>query len=151
MAKKTKKITTKNPDYFTKGNRLIAEFMGFEFIDEYLFIKTPGSKPVDRGRLTYHSSWDSLMPVIEKLEKMGIRVQISAGECNISWWYSPKKTVFEWKQPRSLFDPIGGKYFSKYTVNSDLKIQAAYDNIVYFLEWFSKKRIVYPPRKKNKK
>jgi hypothetical protein len=43
-----------------KNNKLIAEFMGI------------GLKPNECGRLfRYHSSWDWLMPVVEKCFKTG--------------------------------------------------------------------------------
>lgn len=51
-----------------KGNLLIAEFMGFT-INEDLNLcmdKIPLFKPTD---LKYHSKWDSLMRVVEKIAK----------------------------------------------------------------------------------
>jgi len=57
-----------------KRNKLIAEFMG-------------GLKPMDEHWVEthgfYHTSWDWLMPVVEKIEKMGVDVIINRFSCQI--------------------------------------------------------------------
>jgi len=45
-----------------KNNKLIAEFMDYENVDEMF--------PFD-GELHYHTSWDWLMPVVSKCFKTG--------------------------------------------------------------------------------
>jgi len=53
----------------TENNRLIAEFMGFEvFYRPYSngFIEISKSELCDVDDMKYHTSWDWLMPVIEK-------------------------------------------------------------------------------------
>ena len=40
-----------SPSYIIKANRLIGEFMGFKFIDDYSFQKTPNGHVYDRGVL----------------------------------------------------------------------------------------------------
>lgn len=58
-----KKLT---PEEIISGNRLIAEFMGYIFVDEYTFKTSPNGNTYDRGILGYCSSWDKLMPVVYK-------------------------------------------------------------------------------------
>lgn len=43
-----------------KDNKLIAEFMGVDQVDIDYAIN-------EHGQLKYHSSWDWLMPVVEKI------------------------------------------------------------------------------------
>jgi hypothetical protein len=47
-------------DYFFNSNKEIHEFMGHNCVSAISAINT-----------TYHKSWDSLMPVIDKIEEMG--------------------------------------------------------------------------------
>ncbi|MCP3682375.1 MAG: hypothetical protein GY861_06755 [bacterium] len=54
-----------------ENNKLIAEFMGKEIYQHY-------------HESNYHSSWNWLMPVVDKIEDMGCEVVITNGECTIS-------------------------------------------------------------------
>tara|TARA_R110002012_G_C11212595_1_gene561411 strand:+ start:199 stop:525 length:327 start_codon:yes stop_codon:yes gene_type:complete len=47
-----------------KDNKLIAEFMGYVYEDDILVPEEP----------QYDTSWDWLMPVVEKIEEIGIDV-----------------------------------------------------------------------------
>lgn len=86
------------------GNKLIAKFMGHEVmcdgISQYICYKTP---KFENGRLSglhnkesvtdihnlYNTSWDWLMPVVEKIESLGYKWNISSSTeypyhiCNI--------------------------------------------------------------------
>ena len=62
-----------------EGNKLIAEFMGVKEIDGMRLIE---NAPHIRAtcyftpdQLEYHTSWDWLMPVVEKIAKLGFRVK----------------------------------------------------------------------------
>lgn len=73
-----------------EGNKLIAEFMGLTksingatIETRYVFDwknKPQGDLPVD---LKFNSSWDWLMPVIEKIETLDFIVIIKQNECVI--------------------------------------------------------------------
>lgn len=72
-----------------ESNKLIAEFMGAELDGEDWHITgrewTVSNKRYP-GNLQYHTSWDWLMPVIEKIESHGCIVNISiclGRMCNI--------------------------------------------------------------------
>ena len=62
----------------SEGNKLIAEFMGLVYRNGYNYTGWYKSTTTekfayiicDTERLKYHSSWDWLMPVIEKIEGM---------------------------------------------------------------------------------
>ena len=54
-----------------KNNKLIAEFMGYEIIyrpNSNGFIEISDTELCDVDDLKYHTSWDWLMPVVEKIE-----------------------------------------------------------------------------------
>ena len=66
------------------GNQLLAEFMGG-------VLDSPQSKYYyfpEKGRyeteLKYHSSWDWLMSVVEKIESLGFDVKIKGIACSIN-------------------------------------------------------------------
>lgn len=55
-----------------KSNRLIAEFMGLELLNspswqEYYITRTSTSGYITH-KLEYHTNWQRLMPVVEKIE-----------------------------------------------------------------------------------
>lgn len=47
-----------------RDNKLIAEFMGVDQVDIDTWLET-------NSNLKYHTSWDWLMPVVEKIESLG--------------------------------------------------------------------------------
>jgi hypothetical protein len=67
-----------------EGNKLIAEFMGMEYHwypknnyyarPQHTFFE--GNKIWGIEDLKFHSSWDWLMPVIERIESLGYRWEI---------------------------------------------------------------------------
>lgn len=72
---------------FEKGNKMIAEFVGHKLIGkpewEYEYWLIEGNNY--RGdELKYHTSWDWLMPVVEKIEGLNFGVNIYQGNgCHI--------------------------------------------------------------------
>jgi len=127
--------------------------MGLIFIDNTWFKRTPN---IDASKfhvsiLGYSSNWDAIMKVVEKLEELGVHITINPHHCHIVWWYSKNKsTTFQgnscgkWKEPRQPFDSVGGKFYSRDVgvgvtaekVNTQTKIEAVFNNVVYFLEWY---------------
>lgn len=67
-----------------EGNKLIAEFMGITPIVENngVVYKDPNTGHIMLIR--YHTSWDWLMPVVEKIESLGYGVTIYRKGCHIN-------------------------------------------------------------------
>ena len=98
-----------------KGNILIALFMGMTRIDEYrLRYGQEWYETIDRGRLTYHSSWDDLMPVIEQIFNM------EWDECDVY-----KAIHIEY-----LMEDIESNLI-------DINIEKTHLSVVEFLEWYN--------------
>lgn len=143
MKNKIFKYTTEE---VVRCNRLIGEFMGLMFLDDYTFKTKEHGIIRDRHQLKYFSDWNKLMDVIDKIEILGANFEIRNHNSHIAWWYSNKKTNFDWKEPRTPFDSIGGKFYSRDVgvdrtaekVNCETKLQANYNNVVYFIEWYNK-------------
>lgn len=128
-----------------EGNRLIAEFMGRKFkpykdnhsydaeyntyaeclsaIEENKWMGYTPQLGWKIGVGKYHSSWDWLMPVVEKIEKMDsrdvdCRISIEKDTCNI--YYDDKEKQYE---------------FNLWADGS--KIKAVWQSIVAFLQWYN--------------
>tara|TARA_R110000803_G_scaffold53933_1_gene110503 strand:- start:172 stop:513 length:342 start_codon:yes stop_codon:yes gene_type:complete len=62
-----------------KDNKIIAEFMGFTkdskdlyLIDDYNLRSEDEYQATYVGEMKFHTSWDWLMPVVERIESLGI-------------------------------------------------------------------------------
>ena len=124
-------------------NILIAEFMGgkpvnavksnpiaysfpFEFghqetWDEGGFQGSGKSSCWDIEDLQYHSSWEWLMPVIEKIEELGADFGIKRNKVLIHGFVQNKIEIYRWESG---------------TIHS--KIENTFDGVVEFIKWFNK-------------
>lgn len=77
----------------TEGNQLIAEFMGITddkgWYDGFLIDKAGlpfscGAMGNGTRKLNFNSSWDWLMPVVEKIENSGFDVNVKGISCSIN-------------------------------------------------------------------
>jgi len=71
---------------------------------------------INAGDLKYNTSWDWLMPVVEKIESLMWEVEIRATRCTIEQY------------------PDSSKYF--YGANGD-KIKSTYHAVVEFIKWYN--------------
>tara|TARA_R100000005_G_scaffold96200_1_gene81366 strand:+ start:241 stop:579 length:339 start_codon:yes stop_codon:yes gene_type:complete len=74
---------------YTETNKLIAEFDGMtnHHNDKSMMVrKTPlGNDVVSIEELDYDKSWDCLMPVIEKIEKLGYKFEKNYQRVDKDW------------------------------------------------------------------
>lgn len=140
------KIFKYTPEEVIRCNRLIGEFMGLIFLDDYTFKTKENGILRDRHQLKYFSDWNKIMNVVDYIESIGANFEIRQHNCHIAWWYSKRKTNFEWKEPRTPFDSVGGKFYSRDVgvdrtaekINCKTKLEAIYNNVIYFIEWYNK-------------
>ena len=127
-----------------EGNKLIAAFMG------YKYFKSPyggcGLCKDEKDMSTwlavsnaiYNSSWDWLMPVVEKIESNPkCFLNISGNECNviIHSEYEGYEPLFEWCE------------------NNSRKIDAVWITVLEFIKWHNQKEkhnITFPDEMVNK-
>ena len=69
-----------------ENNKLIAEFMGVKSYEASGYTNFVYSEDNDRTEvdLSYHDSWDWLMPVVEKIESLGYELIITESRCKIN-------------------------------------------------------------------
>lgn len=130
-----------------EGNRLIAEFMGAKeetgeiaassigkakvSLDKMYFPKNerfPDNMYTCKAQdLEYNTSWDWLMPVVEKIETMGYEFSINGerlgeGLKHNTWIGLPNGNILEKDQ-----------WFSS-------KIESVYDAVIQFIQWYNQNK-----------
>lgn len=110
-----------------EGNKLIAAFIGAKWNGEYFeYEKGYRMRP---DELCYHTSFDWLMPVVEKINnsmvgEMWFRTIIAPTQCDISVYAHGGMSV-PMRQPRIH---VGAK---------DKMIDAVYECVVKFIQWYN--------------
>ncbi len=139
-----------------EDNKLIAEFMDVNLItiDDIRANKNPYISSVDgytKEDLQYHTSWNWLMPVVDKIEEMGFTTSIKTSYVRINpremgrydnyiSWISFSKGSWHSRNPcPSVDDDVDNGYESigHETIN---KRQAIYKAVVSFINWYNKNK-----------
>ena len=104
----------------TENNKIIAEFMGYEILDEYC---DPYPKNLEVNSLPMlefmFNSWDELMEVVEKIESLGYWTEILSGvhhECRIGRFNNSDEFILK---------------------DSGDKKEAVYNACLEFIKWYN--------------
>jgi len=104
-----------------KSNKLIAEFMGVKIgVDNYSY-RVGCVEPLKETHLNYHKEWGWLMPVVEKLEKMGYGMNITPHDVKVVDYTTGNEE---------------GRYFFINDGNYS-KIYQIYCTVVGFIKWYN--------------
>jgi hypothetical protein len=121
-------------DYIHRGNHAIAVFME-DFYDTGLepsyYIRKNKEYTIEEAQ--YHSSWEWLMEVVEKIEALDFRVQLSKYSCQIYKLYCD--------------------FPDNFIIDADFRedrLANAFDGISSFCEWWERKGRKQPALKKYK-
>lgn len=115
-----------------ENNRLIAEFEGFETYEQNGYVMVHYSDDNVRTIVDthYHSSWDWLMPVVEKINDL-----------TDDWGHTHDFTIgnrMVWIDPY-----IGDRFFFSGDNPEDKKepmISKVYRGVVKFIKWYNKNK-----------
>lgn len=100
-----------------------------EWTGEYLELNFPiGGNILNVKDLIYHTSWDWLMPVVEKIENLGYSTFTSV----LSDHLGKGKHMFIFKV--KFFDELGVDYHEAFSFNG--KIEATYEAVIEFITWW---------------
>ena len=106
----------------TEKNKIIAEFLNLtsQVIFEQVFAVSENGKTnfYKKDELKFHSDWNWLMEVVEKIESLGYRIEIVKHICRI--YLSNKETII----------------ISENTP----KIEAVYNACVEFIKWYNEQK-----------
>jgi hypothetical protein len=95
------------------NNILIAEFMLIDAVDIDTWFE-------ENTELRYHTSWDWLMPVVEKIESLGFEFMITETRCAIK---------------NNTDNSIEEVYHCELLFN---KRECVYMSVVEFIKWYNK-------------
>tara|TARA_R110000751_G_scaffold39007_1_gene93060 strand:- start:372 stop:671 length:300 start_codon:yes stop_codon:yes gene_type:complete len=98
----------------TNENKLIADFMGIGHL-------YPGNTPIDK--LQYHTSWEWLMPVVEKIEEAGYYVLIGLQQDSLI------TAVYQNNSDKFICEGWGAK-----------KKIGTYKAVVEFIKWYNENK-----------
>lgn len=110
-----------------ENNKLIAYFMNVKPTGYYT-----GLNEFKAEYLEYDTSWDWLMPVVEKIEKLGVSTDIHyyAGTTkNASGFYGTE--LLGYSTDLSIYDS---------TNQYDTKLESVYKAVVKFIKWYNKNK-----------
>lgn len=102
-----------------EGNKLIAEFMGFEFNKSKIIYDPTDTNPEGKligyplSNLKYHSSWDWLIPVIDKIHSSNYYVDYYLSEL--------------------------GQFNNGVHINTKF-IEVSFDSVIEFIKWYNSKQ-----------
>ena len=108
-----------------ENNKLIAEFMGLEVLyrpNSNGFIEISDTELCDVDDLIYHTSWNWLMPVVEKIEDLGYDVIIRQGTCEIRG------------------EDVNGMEYDNFKCFDAGKHITTYSAVVEFIKWHNKNK-----------
>ena len=107
-----------------ENNKLIAEFMGLGI--QSFFVESPvNGEYIPDDELQYHSSWDWLMPVVEKIGSLGhTMIDIGIRHCIIT------PVLY------SLSDDAM-KFYPKINSNAKPMKECIYTAVVEFINWYN--------------
>ena len=114
-----------------ENNKLIAEFLNWEFDDLSETFETPFLKLIDPNafgdeqfscklqdfELEFYSDWNWLMPVVENIESLGYKIDIS-----------------KWENSQYCGIYLNGKKIAGNETNT--KIEAVYNACLEFIKWY---------------
>jgi predicted HTH transcriptional regulator len=108
----------------TENNRLIAEFMGYneEIVNGEIYFTLPDMlESLSDEELQYHSDWNWLMEVVEKIENYNeyTNVLFTPQGCEINCYIE------------------NGFLFSN---DCNTKIEAVYNACIEFIKWYNKQK-----------
>ena len=110
-----------------ESNKLIAEFMGGAQKEDQMYLPNHAAECYKANCLAYHSSWDWLMPVVEKVTSLTKEKR-----------YIPPGKYLEYKEQRDKYDEQWEKLFDYQAYNFfSGEIKSIYQAIVEFIKWYN--------------
>ena len=105
-----------------KDNKLIAEFMGVDYVDIDTYLES-------NKELQYHTSWDWLMPVVEKIESFQ---DGNDGD-------SMRGHLYNFRIEQNFVYILDGESMDVIIeMNGDNKLDATYQAVVEFINQYNK-------------
>lgn len=138
----------------TESNNLIAEFMGYinttPTDKDFNIFENNEGKMLESMSMKYHSSWDWLMPVVEKIESFetdNYWSEVSKASCNEDYnsneWSCTSFGIEKGHTCITVHSVVrpemqrNYKQFTSLKYDKGLKIEYTYYSIIKFIEWYN--------------
>ena len=102
----------------TENNKIIAEFMKWDILNDMTYSKATKGKWIELDKLKFHSNWNWLMEVVEKIESLNYSIEINKQEENDYQCLVVQKDI-------------------KVQTFSKIKIEAVYNACVEFIKFYN--------------
>ena len=99
-------------------NKIIAEFMKWDILNDMTYSKATKGKWIELDKLKFHSNWNWLMEVVEKIESLNYSIEINKQEENDYQCLVVQKDI-------------------KVQTFSKIKIEAVYNACVEFIKFYN--------------
>ncbi len=109
------------------NNKRIAGFMGLRNMgmkNLELWVLFDNHTGIESSELQYHTSWNWLMPVLEKIESLGYCSMICKG------------TSYSWT---SIFEVVDGGRKNLRGSKGKSKLENTYLSVVGFIQWYNER------------
>ena len=107
----------------TENNKIIVEFMKWDILNDMTYSKATKGKWIELDKLKFHSDWNWLMEVVEKIESLGnCQIDISLNWCRVGY--------------------KGITIDSRDYLKSSSKIEAVYNACVEFIKFYNEQKSV---------
>jgi hypothetical protein len=124
-------------------NELIAEFMGWEHCNSPSCIENNNlcwskdchSGYVSKDKLKFETSWDWLMPVVEKIEQTRVEIDKNGLGYEFMTFIQANECLIE-----SHTRPTGREFIS-FRNSSLTKIESTYRAVVEFIKWYNTQKV----------
>lgn len=144
----------------TTGNQLIADFMqpfsemafsSYYYMPQHSFINCKYGEYFTEDcfkpeEMKYHSSWDWLMPVVEKIENISIgrfAKQIKMDDCapiDGYFWFKTSKDIIRIYANVYYWNPEYDIEGLTQNFEGDTKIEATYKAVIEFIKWYNQQK-----------
>lgn len=117
----------------TENNKIIAEFMGWDILSNMTYSKVTKGKWIVLDKLKFHSNWNWLMELVEKIE--------SINEANDEYYSDYSFTVTNFIQNWTA-GFISRENVEIVNVEGLTKIEAVYNACLEFIKWYNEQNKV---------
>ena len=119
-----------NKEVIDAGNILIAAFEGRKFNGRYTIDKFGGDTCNSLPEMKYHTSWDWLMPVVVKVNKI----------CSDNGRPLSNRSREQEHLENPLDNPLHWKSWSYHSVSLSTDINKVWKNVMDFIHWYNKQK-----------
>ena len=100
----------------TENNKIIMEFMKWDILNDMTYSKATKGKWVELDKLKFHSNWNWLMEVVEKIESIGFTFETKKNWARIT--RKGENIILRWEEDKT-------------------KIEAVYNACVEFIKFYN--------------